>query len=375
MTIKPFYYLYPDYQGIFDLSEFFAEVKNNYPELKRQGIYFEGNRKSIFVYRIKTKLRDYHGIIAAVDVEDYFSGLIKKHENTLVAQENNISRLMVERDGIIKPVLLAYNQNKSIKNLIVSSFLGKKPKFTIRFDSDQQIHELYRVSDSKLIKEFQKQFADSVNKAYIADGHHRMASISKLIQENPELRTSKLNSMMCALFDFNELSICAYHRIVELPLEFDFLVFLKKIKSFTSIKKIKKVRFPERKGELIYLYGEYQYSVTWKKVVNLKVLNPTKVVFDIDVFNKRILDQIFEIKDVRTDPKIQYLEGSKSLKQIIKIKEEKPNSLFVLFYPVKSTDFTKVADKHQVLPPKSTWFEPRIRNGIIVQDFNHHNKK
>jgi len=143
----------------------------------------------------------------------------------------------------------------------------------------------------------------------------------------------------------------------------------------TSIKKIKKVRFPERKGELIYLYGEYQYSVTWKKVVNLKVLNPTKVVFDIDVFNKRILDQIFEIKDVRTDPKIQYLEGSKSLKQIIKIKEEKPNSLFVLFYPVKSTDFTKVADKHQVLPPKSTWFEPRIRNGIIVQDFNHHNKK
>ena len=203
MTIKPFYYLYPDYQGIFDLSEFFAEVKNNYPELKRQGIYFEGNRKSIFVYRIKTKLRDYHGIIAAVDVEDYFSGLIKKHENTLVAQENNISRLMVERDGIIKPVLLAYNQNKSIKNLIVSSFLGKKPKFTIRFDSDQQIHELYRVSDSKLIKEFQKQFAVSVNKAYIADGHHRMASISKLIQENPELRTSKLNSMMCA-FKFLE---------------------------------------------------------------------------------------------------------------------------------------------------------------------------
>jgi uncharacterized protein (DUF1015 family) len=209
-----------------------------------------------------------------------------------------------------------------------------------------------------------------VNKAYIADGHHRMASISKLIQENPELRTSKLNSMMCALFDFNELSICAYHRIVELPLEFDFLVFLKKIKSFTSIKKIKKVRFPERKGELIYLYGEYQYSVTWKKVVNLKVLNPTKVVFDIDVFNKRILDQIFEIKDVRTDPKIQYLEGSKSLKQIIKIKEE--NQTVVCFvYPVKVQLRLPINIK---FTSKKYLVRARIRNGIIVQDFNHHNK-
>jgi uncharacterized protein (DUF1015 family) len=374
MNIKPFNFSYPDYSGIFDLEDFFGQIKNNYPELKKQGIFWEGKKKSIFIYRIKTKSRDYHGLIAAVSINDYLNGLIKKHENTLVAQEENISKLMNERDGIIKPVLLAYPQKKSIKDLIIRSFLGKKPKFTVHFPKEQQIHELYKISNEKAIKDFQNEFSTQVPSAYIADGHHRIASITKMLQENPEYKESKLNSMMCALFDFNELTICAYHRFIEMGDDFNFETYSSKIKKIAEFKKLKTLRFPKQKGELVFHYGNSNYALKWKNTIAHPTKNKTKVIFDIDIFNTQVLTGIFGINDIRIDTRIQNLDGAKSLKQIIKLTEEKPNALFVLFYPVKSRDFIKVADKHQVLPPKSTWFEPRIRNGLIVQDFKHKEK-
>lgn len=370
MNIKPIHYLYPNYSGIFDLEAFFNELKINYPEVRRQGIYNEGKKPAIFIYRIKTKKRSYHGIIAGVDIKDYLKGHIKKHENTLITQEDNMAKLIAERDGIIKPILLAYNENEHIKNIIIKSFLGKKPKFTIHFGQDEQIHELYKITDVKTIKHIQKLFGTEVKKTYIADGHHRMASISKLLESDKEKKYKHLKYMMCALFDFKELSICPYHRIIQLDSSFDKFAFLTKLRKLVTIKLIKNLRFPSKKHEVIIHLEGLNYSLLWKKAVIDIFKKNTPIVFDIDIFNQTILEQMMQITNLRDDKRIQYIDGMKSLKQISKLVSDGTNLMAVLFYPVKSGEFTKVADKHLILPPKSTWFEPRIRNGILVQEFN-----
>lgn len=115
MNIKPFHYLYPDYKRILKSEEFFNSIKNTFPDLRNEGLFLDGNSKSLFVYRIKSKIKTYHGILAAIDIHDYLKGLIKKHENTLTQQEDNISNLMKDRQAIIKPVLIAYDEQKKSK--------------------------------------------------------------------------------------------------------------------------------------------------------------------------------------------------------------------------------------------------------------------
>ncbi len=368
MNIKPFHFLHPDFNKIGDPNVFFDQVRNIFPELKKEGIYQDELHKSIFVYRIKSKERSYNGIIAAVDIHDYLKGLIKKHENTLTFQEETISNLMKERSAIIKPVLIAYNEQKKIKELINKCLLTSKPKFKLEFAKDQQTHEFFEITDKKNILQFQKEFKSKIKKAYIADGHHRMAAVCKFILQKPELSHSSLSYIMCALFDFNELSIFPYNRIIKAFDVISKIELLSLLKKYASITVLKKIRPSKSKTELIIITSDTCYSLIWKKEVLQYFRQKNGIAFDIDIFNEIILRDIVGIQSIRSSDRITYLEGIKSYKPIIKAVQENSDSIGFLFFPVKKRDFIKVADEHMVLPPKSTWFEPRIKNGIIVQD-------
>lgn len=368
MNIKPFHFLHPDFEKIKDHDSFFDQVRNVFPDLKKEGIYQDDLHKSIFVYRIKAKNRTYQGIIAAVDIHDYLKGLIKKHENTLTTQEETISNLMKERAAIIKPVLIAYNEQKKIKELIKRSVVGVKPKFKLGFERDQQVHEFFEITDKKFILQFQKEFKSKVKKAYIADGHHRMAAVCKFILQNPELSQTGLNCVMCALFDFSELSIFPYNRIIK---AFDVITkdeLFNLLNRYATITVLKKIRPSKSKTEMIIITADSCYSLIWRKEVLQYFKQKNGIAFDIDIFNEIILRDILGVQSIRSSDRITYLEGIKSFKPIIKAVQEKPDSVGFLFFPVRKSDFVKVADEHMVLPPKSTWFEPRIKNGIIVQD-------
>ncbi|MBK8954756.1 MAG: DUF1015 domain-containing protein [Saprospiraceae bacterium] len=375
MNIKPFHYLHPDFPSISDVENFIDQTRSLYPDMYKEGIYMEGKEKSIFVYRIKTRSNLYHGIIAAVDIHDYLKGLIKKHENTLTQQEENISKLMLERQAIIKPVLIAYNENKKIKDLIAKCFLGVKPKFKVKFEKDEQIHEFFEVDDKNKISQFQKEFKSKIKKAYIADGHHRMASIGKFLLQNPELGKHSLSHIMCALFDFTELSIYPYNRIIKALDLFDIHDIIKFLSKYALITPLKKPGKSKQKHEIICMTTELCYSIRWNKDVIQYFKQKNGIAFDIDIFNELFLHDFLNIENVRSSDRISYAEGTKSVKVIRKSLITKPEAVGFVFYPVLKRDFVKVADEHMVLPPKSTWFEPRIRNGIIVQDLDLELKK
>ncbi|MFZ1422244.1 MAG: DUF1015 family protein [Saprospiraceae bacterium] len=370
MNIKPFQYLHPDYKKISKTLDFFDQVKNTFPDLRKEEIYVESDQKAIFVYRIKSATRTYQGILAAVDIHDYLKGHIKKHENTLTLQEENISNLMKNRSAIIKPVLIAYNEQKKIKDLLTKSFDDQKATFKIFFEKDQQIHEFYEITDKKWIALIQKEFKTKIKKAYIADGHHRMAAVCKFILQNPELSKRSLNYIMCALFDFNELSIMPYNRLIkalDLMSLNDFILMLRK---YALVTKLKKSRLSNKKNELILITKDLQYVISWHKEVLQYFKQKNGIAFDIDIFNELILRDMLGIQNIRSNDRIQHIEGIKNMKIISKLVLENSQHLGFLFYPVKKSDFIKVADEHMVLPPKSTWFEPRIKNGIIVQELN-----
>ncbi|MBX7164237.1 MAG: DUF1015 family protein [Saprospiraceae bacterium] len=370
MNIKEIKYAHPDFNSIYDIDGFFETVKNDFPELNKQGIFYEEKNPGIFIYRIKTKLRTHYGILAGVDINEYLKGNIKKHENTLTAQEKKIAGLMYERDAVIKPVLLAYHPVKKIKNLIVENFLGVKPSFHLNFKKDDQIHDLFCIKSKKDIKEFQKAFKRNVKTAYIADGHHRMSSISTILEQGHHLTDKGFKYLFCALFDFDELSIFPYNRFVQLDNLISADVFFEKVLEFGKLKELSDAAKPTKKHQLIFYFAGKYFNFVWdKKMIGAsKKLNG--VSFDIDLFNKHILGDILHIKDIRSDQRIGYVEGTKSWKTVIKNLPHPEQTLAVQFYPVRKTDFTKIADQHKVLPPKSTWFEPRIRNGILIQELN-----
>ncbi len=368
MNIKPFHFLHPDYSKIKDSEAFIDQVRWLYPDMKKEDMFVDLRHEALFVYRIKSKDKLYHGIIAAVDIHDYLKGLIKKHENTLTQQEDNIGNLMIERQAIIKPVLIVYNERKKIKELIAKSFLGVRPKFKLRFEKDEQIHEFFEVQDKTFIAQFQREFKTKVKKAYIADGHHRMASISKLLLHNPELGKDSLNHIMCALFDFSELSIYPYNRLIriaDLHSTADVIHFLSKYAAITPLKKPRK---SQRKFEVILISSDQTFSIKWNKEVIQYFKQKNGIAFDMDIFNELLLHDLMNIENIRSSDRIIYYEGVKSVRSMVKTLQEKPEYAGFVFYPVRKRDFIKVADEHMVLPPKSTWFEPRIRNGVIVQD-------
>jgi uncharacterized protein (DUF1015 family) len=370
VNIKPFHYLYPDYKRILKSEEFFNSIKNTFPDLRNEGLFLDGNSKSLFVYRIKSKIKTYHGILAAIDIHDYLKGLIKKHENTLTQQEDNISNLMKDRQAIIKPVLIAYDEQKKIKDLIARSFLGIKPKFKIEFEKEQQIHEFFEITDKIVIAAFQKEFKSKVKKAYIADGHHRMAAVCKFILQNPELSKKSLNYIMCALFDFNELSILPYNRLIRVSDVIPVDEFIKVLGKYASIIKIRTPIASSKKNEITMITVKQNYSFSWHKDVLQYFKQKNGIAFDIDIFNEIILRDLLGVQSIRSSDRVSYIEGIKPLKTISKMVLDQPDHIGFAFFPVRKRDFIKVADEHMVLPPKSTWFEPRIKNGIVVQDID-----
>jgi len=195
-----------------------------------------------------------------------------------------------------------------------------------------------------------------------------MSTISKILQENPDLKNHGLSYILCALFAFNELDILPYNRLVHILDVVELDVILKQLNYFAEIKKITQIREPEEKHEIIMHTHLDTYSIRWKKGVPELKNHEYPVQFDIDIFNRVILGNILDIMDIRTNQRIHYIDATKGSKPILKAIENNKELLGFSFYPLKKTDFTAIADNNLILPPKSTWFEPRIRNGIIVQN-------
>jgi uncharacterized protein (DUF1015 family) len=370
MHIQPFQAVYPDTGLISSADHFFSSVKEKFSDYWESGFFKKLPQEGLYIHRIQTPKRLFTGMVACIDVQDYLDGHVKKHENTLSAAEQEQTHLLLRRSAQVKPVMLTYRKVDAIDD-ILNGYANASPHFLeVHFDEMDEMHRFWEIKEGHIIQRLQTIFQENVPDTYIADGHHRTSSAALLYQrfgkkkgENP------FRWLPCAFYATPELEIHDFNRVVEGLNDLKPSVFMAQLSRLFDIEVLKKPQKPTKKHELtLYLDREW-FKLNWKKEL-LSSYKKEPVVLDVNLLNTHVLKGILGISDVRTDARVKYLEGPKGLDVLKEKTLKNEERLAFCLFPVSMEDFLEVSDLGGVLPPKSTWFEPRIRSGLLVRQFS-----
>lgn len=367
MKIKPFQALYPNFDFIASPDSFCENAKETFREFQDSDLYKYFPQSAFYVYQIEDGLRKHTGLVALNEVSDFFAGKIKKHENTLSEKEQQQMQLFLRWNAILKPVLLTYPSVPAIERWLQEYTLHAAALFTTRFEKDGQVHRMWPVTDPEQIHFLQDLFALHVPRTYIADGHHRTTTVAmlheRLREKSPEY---DFDHLFCIFLGANELDILDYNRVVEGLKNLSPTHFMVKISKIFEIEILDAARKPLHKHEIIMYVCKEWYCLTWKKEI-LERYPAEQVLLDASLLNEWVMADILDIRDVRTDTRINYVEGSRGVAGIKKAVNERRSRIGFALFPVSFDDLMQMADANESLPPKSTYFEPRIRTGMMVR--------
>ncbi len=363
MKIQPFRAILPILSKIDSSEAFFDSVRENFSTYQTQGFFQEEEEKAVFFYQIKTEKRSHYGVVAALDLMDFEEGKVKKHEKTLLEKERQQMSLLIERGAMVKPVLLTYRAVPLLQRFMKEYTAENEAYITYSFQEGKEIHQFWKIKDVEKIKKLQDFFKNNIPFTYVADGHHRLTTnvlLHKTMQNEGE--GQYYDQLYCAFFADEDLAIGAFNRAVNIEVE----NFLEKINmvadSFenTHLKPNCKYQFS------IFYQGKWSFF-TWKKHILAEFEAKDKVLLDVDILNEKVLKAILGIEDIRKDERILYIEGAKGTVALEKICTEGAAQIAFSLYPVAIEDLMMVSDADGTMPPKSTFFEPRMKNGIMIQ--------
>ena len=375
LTFNPFSFLHIIDPGFkFDKKvsgdERFSMVRNRYLEFLEDNILMKDSKDSIYIYQIEKYNFKCCGLFCAASVADYRNDIIRKHEDTLSQREELFANYLKIVEFNADPVLMTYSDKKAIAE-IISKEKENDPDYFFT-TPDKVKHSLWVVSDPKTIQSIQQEFK-GIKALYIADGHHRSASsdlLAKKLEETNPNHTGKepYNFFMGYLIPESEIRIYEFNRMVKDLNGLTKEEFLIRLDAFFRIEKKGKVLYkPSKKHHFsMYLDGEF-YSLFLRR----KVYKFTDVLSELDtqILYKTVLEPILGITDLRTDKRIHYGCGKHN---IIRMKDEIDQGEFVVGFslvPLKIGEIKAIADAGLVMPPKSTYIEPKLRSGITIYEF------
>jgi uncharacterized protein (DUF1015 family) len=368
MRIKPFQALYPDLTAIESPDQFCENAKDEFPAFRKRGWYLEFPEAAFYIYQIEDGHRKHTGLIALNAVSDFLSGKIKKHENTISDKEKQQMDLFLQWKAILKPVLLTYPSVPAIEHWL-QEYIAKLPAFfTTRFQKDGQVHRMWPVTESTDIEFIQELFAAHVPRTYIADGHHRTTSVA-LLQEQfrDQPSGSDFDNLFCIFIGADELDILDFNRVVEISPDLSADALISHLSQVFEILPLgAAARRPSHKYEIILHIADDWYALQWKTEI-LDGYPPEKVLLDVSLLNELVLKNILGMHDIRTDSRIRYVEGSQGIEGFRRSIASGRNRIGFMLFPVSLDDMMHIADAGESLPPKSTYFEPRIRTGMMVK--------
>jgi len=366
-NISAFHPATPDLNDIISFDDFFGTAKRKFPFYFSDGYYQVQDEDCFFIYRIVRHSRSHTGLIAAAHVKDYLNGLIKKHENTLASKEEQMLKLFNERNGVIKPILLSYPNVLEIDALINRLTISMPPSFKIPFEDDE--HIFWAIRQDALVQRFKELFDKHIDNSYICDGHHRAKTAEKLYhQHKSETGDTPYNYIMAAYFPASEIVIHNYNRTLTSLKGLNNEAFLDALSKYYDLNKVSMAFRPYRDKQMgMYLNNQWYQLDMKPEFIPDPLTTATAKRLDVHLFNQFVLKDILKIEDVRTEPEVKYVEGTKGPAALErKVDEEKAVVAFNL-YPVAIEDLIDISDVGGTLPPKSTYIEPRMRNGFIAQ--------
>lgn len=366
MKIKPLLAHFPDFQRVEAADVFCDQAKNKYNQYLEEGIYQKLPEEALFIYQIQSITGSHIGLVALNEVEDFLAGKVKKHEETLSEREKQQMQMFFHWGAILKPVLLTYPVVPEIRSQLQGLIAHKKPLFTAKFKQGRVHHRIWAVTDSAAIESLQGLFATHVKSTYIADGHHRTSTVAMLHSQAELYPEYDFDHLFCAFFATDQLDILDYNRVAEIPKNISSTQFMAYMSKLFNLEYLDEARRPADKHEIVMCYRKEWYSLHWRPEI-LEGQDEDNVLLDATLLNKLVLGDLLEIHDVRTDARVTYVDGSKGMKGVQKAAKNRHKVGFAL-YPVHFEDMMFLADAGEILPPKSTYFEPRLKSGVLVQD-------
>ena len=325
-----------------------------------EGRLVKQDKPMFYIYQEIMNGRPQTGIVGCASVADYENNIIKKHENTLAAKEADRIRHIDTTNMQTGPIFLAFRSNKEIDAFLAQK-TAEKPYYDF-VSEDGITHKVWLVDDDAEIESVEGFFA-AMNAIYIADGHHRCASACKVsAKRHIEGKVQESDFFMSVLFPENQLKIMDYNRVVKDLNGYDVATFLEELETYCHIGGSDIPVKPAKKGQVgMYLDGQW-FSLEFKT----EYLSDDPVEgLDVSILQKYVLDGMLDIKDPKNDKRIDFVGGIRGLEEL----ERRVNSdcrVAFAMYPTDINELFDVADASRLMPPKSTWFEPKLRSGLFL---------
>ncbi len=346
----------------------YEKAAENFRKFQEQGWLVQDQQDHYYIYAQTMQGKTQYGLVVGAYVDDYMNGVIKKHELTRRDKEEDRMKHVRVNDANIEPVFFAYPDN-AVLDALIMRYAATEPEYDFVAPIDGFRHQFWVISSDEDIQLITREF-QAMPSLYIADGHHRSAAAALVGAEKAKLNPNhqgneEYNYFMAVCFQASQLTILDYNRVVKDLNGLSSEEFLQALaKNFTVTVKGKDNYRPAQLHEFsLYLDGEW-YSLVAKEGT-YDNSDPIGVL-DVDISSRLILDEILGIKDLRSSKRIDFVGGLRGLGELKRRVDSGEMRMALALYPVSMKQIMDIADSGKIMPPKATWFEPKLRSGLVI---------
>lgn len=349
-------------------AQVYEKAKENFNRFFKEGVFIQEQKNAYYIYAQTMFGKKQYGLVGGASVEDYTKGIIKKHELTRPDKEEDRMNHVRVSNINAGPVFFAYKDNAKI-DAIVTEKVKNSPEYSFT-TPDGVMHEMWIILDDKIIVEIERIFAEEIEYIYVADGHHRTAAAALVGIErrkaNPN-HTGKeeYNYFLSVNFPASQLTIIDYNRVVKDLHGYTSEGFIMELKKDFDIEEMGETEFKPSKLHEFSLYLNKNWYKLTAKPGTFNANDPIGVL-DVTILTNHVLDPLLDIKDLRTSNRIDFVGGIRGLGELKKRVDSGEMKAAFALYPVSMEQLMNIADNNLIMPPKVTWFEPKLRSGLII---------
>lgn len=345
----------------------YARARENLINMERNGILVQDEKPCYYIYELVRRGKIQTGIVGCSSIDDYMNGVVKKHELTREDKEQDRIRHVDSCNANTGPIFLACRYPEALLELMNDWKENHEAAYDFT-EEDQITHRVWVIDDAETVSEIGREFAH-IDSLYIADGHHRAASAVKVglkrREQNPGYTgEEEFNYFLSVVFPYDQLCILPYNRVVRDLNGLTVKAFLGAMKF--NFELMLMPGFPCKPVEKhcmgMYVDGQWYHLKAWPDIYEKKDVVGQ---LDVSVLQEKVLGPILGIEDPRTDQRISFVGGNHKAAELAEIADKTGGVAFVM-YPTSMEDLMKIADESKLMPPKSTWFEPKLRSGLFV---------
>lgn len=352
-------------------KDVYERARTNFYQLIEDGVLAKDEKPMFYIYAQTMNGRQQVGLVASSSVEDYFNNVIKKHEFTRPEKEEDRIRHMETLQAHVGPIFLTYPSNLKVDAIVNEVVRTELPVYDFTAD-DGVTHKVWTVSDSAKIESITAVFETEIPFTYIADGHHRTASAAKVGRKMRDHNANhtgheEYNYFLSVLFPDEQLAIMDYNRLVKDLNGFTPEALLQKLQESFSITKC---TLDTAKPKLLHDFAMYLNGQWYNLKANAAIVKQDAIgVLDVTILQENVLAPLLGVEDPRTNKRIDFVGGIRGLEELQKRVDAGDSAVAFALFPVSLRQLMDIADSGQVMPPKSTWFEPKLRDGLFCHLF------